>query len=79
MSGNLSRASSVRSIRSSPPPPDVQEGFHHGLDGDVPLRNTVGAQSNDASDEEDVIDMCDTNQGVCFSIIDLLIHCHDSR
>jgi hypothetical protein len=69
MSGSLSRASSVRSIRSSPPPPDVQGGFHHGLDGDVPPRNTVGAQSNDASDEEDVVDMCDTNQGVCFSII----------
>jgi hypothetical protein len=69
MSGNLSRASSVRSIRSSPTPPGVQEGFHHGLDGDVPLQNTVEAQSNDTRDEEDVIDMCDTNQGVCFSII----------
>lgn len=69
MSGNLSRASSVRSIRSSPAPPDVQEGFHHGLDGDVPLRNTIEAQLNDTRDEEDVIDMCDANQGVCFSII----------
>jgi hypothetical protein len=53
----------------SQPPPDFQEGFHQGLDGDVLPRNTVEAQSNDASDEDDVVHMCDTNQGLCFSII----------
>ena len=71
MSGGLSRTPSIRSS----PPPDSQQGFHHGLDGDVPLRNTVGAQSDDASDEENVTKMFDMNQGMCISqLFDFITH-----
>ncbi|OAX33607.1 hypothetical protein K503DRAFT_804239 [Rhizopogon vinicolor AM-OR11-026] len=41
------------SVHSSQPP--AEAGFHQGLDGDVPPRNTVGAESNDVSDEEDAL------------------------
>jgi hypothetical protein len=73
MSG--SRATSVRST-----PPPAKADFRQGLDGDVPPRNTVGAESNDVSDEEDALQVHNI-VGVCASRIFnfLLIHCHDSR
>ena len=78
---NLSRASSHRSIRSSPPLPDLAQGFEHGLDGDVPPRNTVGARLDDGEDEDDVVEMCSVAGGVYSSdSLDLLLkHFHYPR